>query len=138
MGDKVPSLDKYFDGADLSPEVRSLGNNNYCWTKSQDNWSEEKKDWCCKNHNRGCPHKCWTKEQWSPAKTEWCCENKKRGCPTYKCWSNDDKKWSRDQKRWCCEVWKRGCPKYKCWTNEKWSPEKKAWCCKNWSRGCSS
>lgn len=58
-------------------------------------WSQPRKDWCCKNFNVGCPFVCrwgkyWPDEAkgwgpwWSPEKRTWCCENKKLGCPRLK------------------------------------------------------
>jgi len=52
-------------------------------------WRPDKKKWCCKNKNLGCPpgisnndsFNCLTRERWSPEKREWCCENKNLGCP---------------------------------------------------------
>lgn len=58
----------------------------------EDDWSSEKKKWCCRNEGRGCPSAATTddydckdglpnfKEEWSRKKISWCCKNKQLGC----------------------------------------------------------
>jgi len=130
----------------------------------QEVWSRPKKEWCCREHGRGCNglFDCsdgfdnW-EAGWSADKKEWCCSNANRGCPlsttspVFDCvagLSNSAAGWSESKKSWCCHNTGRGCttmsttsPPYDCvagvntWQSS-WSDAKKVWCCQNHGRGC--
>jgi len=67
----------------------------YCGKEENEDteaWAPERRDWCCKYYNEGCPFVCrwgkyWPEEArawgpwWSPEKRTWCCEHKRIGCP---------------------------------------------------------
>jgi len=66
------------------------------FTRWKIGWSEDKKSWCCKHHERGCPsnvvaatsmaYDClaglanW-ENMWSDSKRTWCCSHHKNFCP---------------------------------------------------------
>ncbi|CAK9035675.1 mitochondrial [Durusdinium trenchii] len=88
-------------------------------------WSSDKKNWCCKEHNRGCdvaePYDCragvtnW-QNGWSDHKKYWCCNKYDVACPNpvvFDCdagYSNWQRTWSADKKarsRWPSASWLR-------------------------------
>jgi len=119
----------------------------------------------------GDPHNCaiGVPEQWSLDKRRWCCRVHHRGCPRrptlpphrppldpYNCaagYDNWQAGWSVGKKAWCCAHHHRGCPDtpgclpgtkpYDCaagygnWLRG-WSIGKKSWCCKHEGKGCTN
>mmetsp|Transcript_9997 Transcript_9997/g.21995 ORF Transcript_9997/g.21995 Transcript_9997/m.21995 type:complete len:369 (-) Transcript_9997:180-1286(-) len=89
----------------------------------QEIWTDQKKDWCCLKHGRGCkglpqdpPEDCsqdkenW--EGWSPWKKNFCCGHTGFACEHFDCGSDLaswQTSWSPDKKRWCCETHLAGC-----------------------------
>jgi len=87
-------------------------------------WSTDKKDWCCKEHDKGCardePYDCragvtnW-QNGWSDHKKYWCCKRYDVACPhpvVYDCdagYGQWESVWSSDKKAWCCGRLHRGC-----------------------------
>mmetsp|Transcript_41355 Transcript_41355/g.95803 ORF Transcript_41355/g.95803 Transcript_41355/m.95803 type:complete len:477 (+) Transcript_41355:45-1475(+) len=126
-----------------------------CGDQRENEWTGEKKTWCCKHDHRGCPYDCdiggaeW-KTRWSTNKKDYCCKHRAPlGCPQsedYNCSAGIGqwrKGWSDSKKEWCCEHQGRGCEEeYDCFTGTTnlelaWSIEKKKWCCKHHSpNGC--
>merc|ERR1711957_429153 len=83
-------------------------------------WSTLKKDWCCKNENKGCEseYDCDAgltnfETGWSQSKQYWCCKNHHKGCKTlqFDCdaglatWQHG---WSPAKKEWCCTYRQKG------------------------------
>lgn len=98
----------------------------------QQGWSQDQKDWCCKNKEIGCesgdseghaqqPFECRDVMEsliWPDEKRIWCCENKELGCAV------------KNQPFDCDEnfiIWEFA-----------WSDQKKGWCCKHKEKGCKS
>eukprot|EP00440_Ansanella_granifera_P064305 gb/GFBE01069720.1/.p1 GENE.gb/GFBE01069720.1/~~gb/GFBE01069720.1/.p1 ORF type:complete len:304 (+),score=24.72 gb/GFBE01069720.1/:1-912(+) len=68
-----------------------------CQDDSTSDWSSSKRDWCCQNHQVGCPQadiqtitpavifdcdegfEQWERN-WSEQKSHWCCSNEQKGC----------------------------------------------------------
>mmetsp|Transcript_20085 Transcript_20085/g.53850 ORF Transcript_20085/g.53850 Transcript_20085/m.53850 type:complete len:548 (+) Transcript_20085:2-1645(+) len=76
------------------------------WEKG---WSDQKKEWCCKEKSLGCPFDCdagvenW-EDGWSEDKKEFCCESTDVGCK-FDCAAGLPKwetGWSEAKKEWCC------------------------------------
>lgn len=122
-------------------------------------WSAGKKDWCCKNRQKGCPqpdpYDCdagfdnW-ELGWSFGKKAWCClHGGGRGCdpeptpsPGFDCLAGLDAwqtQWAQEKRDWCCMHEDRAC--YHCdegldkW-HDGWAVGKKDWCCRHFDKGC--
>ena len=73
-------------------QIQSATGEN-CHTKDlQENWTQEKKNWCCETESIACQYatgeNCYTKdlqENWTQKKKNWCCENESIACPGV-CW----------------------------------------------------
>eukprot|EP00929_Paragymnodinium_shiwhaense_P015785 TRINITY_DN123894_c0_g1_i1.p1 TRINITY_DN123894_c0_g1~~TRINITY_DN123894_c0_g1_i1.p1 ORF type:complete len:550 (-),score=60.98 TRINITY_DN123894_c0_g1_i1:186-1835(-) len=81
---------------------------------------------------------------WSQKKKEWCCRVKDIACKTW-CTSllEGPHGWSEKKKDWCCNVKQIGCQieEFSCTSGLEewqinWSDKKKDWCCKHKHVGC--
>merc|ERR1719220_1341775 len=125
----------------------------------EDEWSVDKKAWCCKNRKIGCSlHDCHVgfqnRETWPPQKRRWCCWHEGVGCPeithlehvslSYDCLEGELGDWSAGKKEYCCQHQHIGCTATvrstmsttasvhfacKTWSFDKWSDTEKDWCC---------
>merc|ERR1712183_1268226 len=129
-----------------------------CAVDPENTWAADKKEWCCRVHDRGCPPTAPppqpivmpVPQPIAPAADPYNCADG---------FANWQAGWSVAKKEWCCRVHGKGCPNqgggcatvaptaapiaepYDCeagfanWM-AGWSVAKKAWCCSNKGKGC--
>jgi hypothetical protein len=132
-----------------------------CAVDAEDQWEQEKKEWCCRIHHRGCPPTTQGPTTAPPVTTQPVTQPPPG--PTappapadpFNCadgFANWQAGWSVPKKQWCCEVHGKGCPDTGggCATSSEpfdcdagfanwlagWSIPKKQWCCQNKGKGC--
>ena len=125
-----------------------------CAVDAEGTWAADKKAWCCRVHNRGCPPTAPPLVV-MPIAPPVMPTAPPRPADPYNCadgFENWMAGWSVDKKAWCCNVHGKGCPvaaggcettslPYDCdagfsnWMSG-WSVAKKAWCCQNGGKGC--
>lgn len=121
-----------------------------CAIGSETEWHQDKSQWCCIHHHKGCPPTAPPLVPVQPIVPV----APVRPADPYNCqdgYANWQVGWSVGKKAWCCKVHGKGCPgQMGCATTSKpydcnaayanwmaaWSVGKKAWCCKNEGKGC--
>ena len=83
--------------------------------RTREEWTAEKKDWCCVHKQIGCKYNCKTKEVWSAEKRQWCCRNQRLGCcPVVRCASPKP----GCTRTWVDDINDFGCALYPCGKDE--------------------
>mmetsp|Transcript_18125 Transcript_18125/g.52807 ORF Transcript_18125/g.52807 Transcript_18125/m.52807 type:complete len:549 (-) Transcript_18125:55-1701(-) len=113
-------------------------------------WSYSKKDWCCRNFDRGCPGSPTQApfdcsigfiKAWTPLKRRWCCEHEHLGCPpttttstattsTFNQTDTSEKKASHKASE------SFDCESGFAHRAQEWSKLKQRWCCEHKKLGC--
>lgn len=96
-------------------------------------WSQEHRDYCCKEQQVGCP---------GPVAQKLANAGEPYGCDT------SAEVWDQDEANWCCQNRGLRCaladkhvtpqrPLFNCSTREVWPQAKTSWCCLHEQKGCA-